>query len=469
MRFPAWAEHQTFLGGCGQNVSAGYPNGLDLHGGVTPDEVRARVGLPGFTSTSHRKEHRIVIGQIARAGGAAGLILLASSCSLLGGSTARQAASPAPHRHVTPRPTVSSPQVPSAIAKLDANPLPGMPPILNPLNIYAADTPENLTPAAKAARPLVYVPDTLSNDVYVIDQATDKVINHFAVGTEPQHVVPAYDGSVLWVTNDEGNSLTPINPVTGEPGPPVPVSDPYNLYFTPDGQHAIVVAEELKQLDFRDPHTMALQHSLPVPMCPGVDHMDFTANGRYLLASCEFAFQSGNRNGRLVVVNVATEQVAGTVTLPANSSPQDVVLSPDGTTFYVADLNLGGVWLVDAASMRLVGFIKTGAGAHGLNVSRDDKDLYVSDRDAGAVSVVSFATHAVVATWRIPGGGSPDMGNVSADGKTLWLSGRFNNVVYAFNTTTGQVTQIPVGQGPHGVCVWPQPGRYSLGHTGKMR
>jgi YVTN family beta-propeller protein len=72
-------------------------------------------------------------------------------------------------------------------------------------------------------------------------------------------------------------------------------------------------------------------------------------------------------------------------------------------------------------------------------------------------------------TWFIPGGGSPDMGNVSADGKVLWLSGRFDNQVYAIDTSTGEVKTIKVGQEPHGITVWPQPGRYSLGHTGNMR
>jgi DNA-binding beta-propeller fold protein YncE len=87
----------------------------------------------------------------------------------------------------------------------------------------------------------------------------------------------------------------------------------------------------------------------------------------------------------------------------------------------------------------------------------------------GSVSVIDFATRSVVANWPIPGGGSPDMGNVSADGKTLWLSGRYNSVVYAFDTATGAVAKIPVGKEPHGLTVWPQPGRYSLGHTGNMR
>jgi hypothetical protein len=75
----------------------------------------------------------------------------------------------------------------------------------------------------------------------------------------------------------------------------------------------------------------------------------------------------------------------------------------------------------------------------------------------------------MVATWQVPGGGSPDMGNVSADGKYLWLSGRFDDEVYRFETSTGGVDRIKVGREPHGLAVWPQPGRYSLGHTGNLR
>jgi YVTN family beta-propeller protein len=218
---------------------------------------------------------------------------------------------------------------------------------------------------------------------------------------------------------------------------------------------------------------MALVHSLPVP-CPGVDHMDFSANGTYLIASCEFA-------NRLIKVNVVTQAVDGVLTLPAGSVPQDVKLSPDGTVFYVADMKANGLWEVDGDTLQVIGFLPTGKGAHGLYVSRDGEDLYVSNRDAGTVSVVDFATRSVVATWVLPpesgahlGNGtnlaSPDMGGVSADGRVLWLSGRYDSDVYAIDTTTGQqIARIPVGNGPHGVCVWPQPGRYSLGHTGILR
>ncbi|MGD9734093.1 MAG: hypothetical protein AB7V58_00555 [Solirubrobacterales bacterium] len=319
-----------------------------------------------------------------------------------------------------------------------------------------------LSPVVRDFPERVYVPNSESDTVSVIDPHTYKVIDEFSVGALPQHVVPSYDLKTLWVTNDEGNSLTPIDPATGKPGKPVLVTDPYNMYFTPDGRYAIVVAERLERLDFRDASSMQLHHSLPVP-CPGVDHMDFTADGRYLVASCEFG-------SKLIEVEVPGEKVVGSLSLPAGSMPQDVKLAPDGSVFYVADMMAGGVWLVDAHTFKRVGFIPTGAGAHGLYASRDSRDLYVSNRNEGSISVISFAERRVIENWTIPGGGSPDMGGVSADGKVLWLTGRYNAEVYAISTKDGELmARIPVGYGPHGLCVYPQPGRYSLGHTGVFR
>jgi YVTN family beta-propeller protein len=133
-------------------------------------------------------------------------------------------------------------------------------------------------------------------------------------------------------------------------------------------------------------------------------------------------------------------------------------------------MNSNGVWVIDAASFKKIGFIPTGKGAHGLYPSRDAKYLYVSNRGEGSISLIDFATRRVTTKWRLPGGGSPDMGGVSADGKVLWLSGRYNGVVYAISTADGHlIKKIPVGDGPHGLAVWPQPGRYSLGHTGVLR
>ncbi len=332
------------------------------------------------------------------------------------------------------------------------------------INVYSHDGAGMLSPVARLALPRIYVPNSQSNTVDVIDPKTFKIVDHFAVGGLPQHVVPAWNLKTLYVTNDAGNSLTPINPRTGKPDAAIPVDDPYNMYFTPNGRYAIVVAERLARLDFRNAGTFRLHRSVKVP-CRGVDHMDFSADGSYLIASCEFS-------GQLVKVDVASEQVVGVLTLPDGSSamPQDVKLSPDGKVFYVADMMANGLWEIDGATLKVIGFLHTGAGTHGLYPSRNSKFLYVTNRSEGSISVVSFRTRKVVAKWWIPGGGSPDMGGVSADGKVLWVSGRYNGVVYAISTTNGRLlAKIPVGAGPHGLCVWPQPGRYSLGHTGILR
>jgi YVTN family beta-propeller protein len=351
-----------------------------------------------------------------------------------------------------------------------------MPPVVDPNNLYSEIRSDKLSPAVAGALPRVYVPNRQSNDVSVIDPATMKVVDRYPVGVNPQHVVPSWDLKTLWVTNNaEGRtdgSLTPIDPTTGKPGKTIAVDDPYNMYWSPDGKSAIVVAEALKRLDFRDPQTMAMQFSIAVPQCKGINHADFTTDGRVAIFTCEF-------QGSLAKIDLVGRKVLGYLKLSRGGMPQDIRVSPDGKIFFVADMKAGGVFVVDGAAFTEIGFIKTGIGTHGLYPSRDGTRLYVANRGSahvfgpprgkGSVSVIDFNTRQVVATWTIPGGGSPDMGNVSVDGKVLWLSGRFDNVVYAIDTASGEVRSIPVGKEPHGLTVWPQPGRYSLGHTGNMR
>lgn len=344
------------------------------------------------------------------------------------------------------------------------------------VNIYAFIGPSELMPVARRARPLVYVPNSRSASLSVIDPTTYRVLRSWRTGAVPQHVVPSYDLTRLWVLANAAGAVIPIDPLTGQPGKPVRVSDPYNMYFSPDGRSAIVVAERRRRLDFRDPVTMKLHRSVRTD-CRGIDHMEFTADGRYAVATCEFG-------GRLMKLDLAEEKVVGYLPLPTTpygmGMPQDIRSSPDGSTFFVADMHADGVHLLDPLAFRLVGFIHTGTGTHGLYPSRDGRLLYATNRGwhtlnagrhgPGSVSVIDPVARRVVADWPVPGGGSPDMGDVTADGRELWVSGRYDQEVYVFDTATGQLThRIPVGREPHGLCVWPQPGRYSLGHTGNMR
>ena len=356
----------------------------------------------------------------------------------------------------------------------------GRPPAVAPSHRSAsprARVPLRVAPAVARDVPRVYVPNRASRSVTVIDPRTLKVVGTFTVGLSPQHIVPSFDLRTLWVTSNGAGrtdgTLTPIDPRTGRPGRTIAVDDPYNMYFTPDGKSAIIVAEKRARLDFRDPHSMRLQRSLDVPLCAGINHADYSGNLRYALFTCEF-------NGWLAKVDPAHRKVRGYLKLSKGGMPQDIRVGSGGNTFFVADMHADGVFIIDGKRLKEVGFIATGVGAHGLYPSRDGTKLYVANRGThsshgapnsalGSVSVIDFATRRVVARWKIPGGGSPDMGNVSADGRYLWLSGRFDYAVYRIDTRTGAVRKIAVGGEPHGLTVWPQPGRASLGHTGIAR
>jgi YVTN family beta-propeller protein len=428
---------------------------------------------------------------------AVGIVLLASTGGWLAAQTAPPASAPATAAAAAPAPAA-------------VQTVPGMAPVPDPNNLYSETTSDRMSVAVAGALPRVYVPNRGANSVSVIDPATMKVVDTFKVGINPQHVVPSWDLRTLWVANNaEGRtdgSLTPVDPLTGKPGQSIPVDDPYNMYWSPDGKYAIVVAEAYKRLDFRDPVTMQMKYTIATPLCAGINHADFSIDGRFALFTCEF-------NGSITKVDLVQRKVLGTIKLsqyfnrpdalaviaqpgkkpkyvPDPSQlgaeicttpgmPQDVRASPDGKTFYVADMMADGVHVVDLETFKQIGFIATGVGAHGLYPSRDGKSLYVANRGSnvirgkpggkGSVSVIDFATRKVTKNWPIPGGGSPDMGNVSADGRHLWLSGRYDNVVYRFDTETGAVDKVKVGTEPHGLTVWPQPGRYSLGHTGNLR
>ncbi|MEZ5142260.1 MAG: YncE family protein [Acidimicrobiales bacterium] len=350
------------------------------------------------------------------------------------------------------------------------------------VNVYGEIRAGNRNPNTAGARFLVYVPHEVSGTTMVIDPTTDRIIDTFPTGAESQHVVPSWDMSTLYAIASRGDQVTPIDPRTGKAGKPLKVEDPYNLYFTPDGAEAIVVEEGNQRFTFRDAKTFE-PHSSVQTQCPGLNHLDYSADLSFFVATCEF-------EGSLIKFDMASRTVVDKIWVDmapsgkrprsGHSMPQDVRLSADGSVFFIADLQSDGIYVIDAATFRQIGFIPTGVGAHGLYPSRDGTKLYVVNRGTnlvggpphgqGSVAVVDMATRQVVATWPIPGGGSPDMGNLTEDGTQLWLGGRYDGEVYVFDTVAGRFDRrIKVGVNPHGLTVWPQPGRFSLGHTGNIR
>jgi DNA-binding beta-propeller fold protein YncE len=366
----------------------------------------------------------------------------------------------------------------------------GMPPVVDPTNIYSEAAAGKMSPNTEGALSNVYVPSNDDGSITVIDQASMKIIDKYSTGAKLlQHVVAGYDMKYLYANVSGGNFLKVIDPRTGKPIDQIPVDAPYNLYWSPDGTKAIVMAERVDRINVYDRESWTAFKSTKVPCKSqrksmsfgGVNHADWSIDGKFFLATCEFA-------GDMIKVDSTTYEVVDQIHLSNDAMPQDVRITPDGSKFYVADMQSGGLWVLDAGQnvadkMKIVKQIKTGKGAHGIYPSRDASVFYIANRGhtadetgrksrpgEGSVSVLDWRTDTVLTNWEVPNGGSPDMGGVSADGKTLWLSGRYDSEVYAFNTDTGELkARIKTTSNPHGLCVFPQPGRYTLGHTGNYR
>ncbi len=169
----------------------------------------------------------------------------------------------------------------------------GTPPPVDPRNVYAGAAAGMFSPAVDGQPTRVYSPNLATGRVDVIDPETFKVIDSLEATPSPEHIVPSWDLQTLWVSADVSMSgghggVIPIDPRTGKLGKAIDVPDSYNIYFTPDGKSAIVVAEAMRRLEFRDPHTMELQGYIATPDCAGINHADFSPDGAYAIFTCEF-------------------------------------------------------------------------------------------------------------------------------------------------------------------------------------
>ena len=239
-----------------------------------------------------------------------------------------------------------------------------MPAPVDPKNVYAGTGAGMFSPAVAGQLSRVYSPNLTTGKVDVIDPATFKLIESLDAIPSPEHIVPSWDLQTLWISGDisyrGGHAdVMPIDPKTGRLGKAIDVPDSYNLYFTPDGKSAIMVAEAMRRLEFRDPRTMDLQGYIAMPKCPGVNHADFSPDGSYAIFTCEY----GNALAKIDLVHHTLEAV---LPLSPGGMPQDIRIAPDGSAFFVADMLKDGLVVIDGDAFKEIGFIPTGVGRTGF-------------------------------------------------------------------------------------------------------
>ncbi|HVC59762.1 MAG TPA: YncE family protein [Acetobacteraceae bacterium] len=297
------------------------------------------------------------------------------------------------------------------------------------LLLFAARAPHAM------AAGLAFVMNSGSASISVIDMATQKELRRIPVLREPHHWALTPDGKSLLVGDTVGNELLFIDPATGAVQRRMPCVDPYQLWFSPDGQFFVVNGLARNQIDVYDGASLKLLKRFPVASMPS--HMAYAPDSGTVYVSLQ-------ETNRLVAIDL--KRLAILWDKPVGKTPAGVmwlhgkILVADMGTDYVAE--------VDPADGRVLRHVVTGKGAHNLFLSPDGKTLWVNNRVAGTTESLRAATLTPIRTYRIPGG--PDDLAFAPDGR-LWITRRWAEKVAVLDPATGDYQTIDVGRSPHGI------------------
>jgi YVTN family beta-propeller protein len=296
-----------------------------------------------------------------------------------------------------------------------------------------------LAPAAPAqAEKLAFVINSASASISVFDVDTRKEVRRIPVLREPHHMALTPDHRFLLVGDTTGNELLYLNPQTGELVRRVPMSDPYQLTFSPDGHVLTIAGLARNQVDIYTwgaDDAPKLAKRFPIASMPS--HINYAPDSSVVYVS----LQESNSLAAFDLKNLSVLWVS-----KVGSTPAGVLWH--GDQILVGIMGGDGVAVVDPVDGHVVRRIHTGPGAHVLFVPPDRKVVYVTDRVDGSIVALDPTTLTEVRRYQLPGG--PDDVDFAPDGK-IWISRRFAHSVAILDPATGTYDTIETGRSPHGI------------------
>jgi YVTN family beta-propeller protein len=319
------------------------------------------------------------------------------------------------------------------------------------------------------ASPFAYITNLESNNVSVIDTATDTVKATVNVGTEPFGVAVSSDGTRVYVTNCMGNSVSVIDATKNKLIGTVRVgSYPEGVAVNPDGTKVYVVNAASNTISVIDTATNEVTATVPVGNLP-VD-VAITPDGRIV-----YVANSGippDYQGNISVIDTATNTI--TTSVNVEKDPHGIVVNPDGTKVYVVNSNgypyyKGTVSVIDTATNTVTATVPLGSLPQGIAVNPDGTRVYVAIENpggyfleriggvtaiTGAVDVIDTAKNEFID--RVSVGSAPQEVAVNPDGTKVYIVNYGSNTTSVIDTATNKVnTTVHVGRGPVAVEIGP--------------
>jgi YVTN family beta-propeller protein len=306
--------------------------------------------------------------------------------------------------------------------------------------------------AAPAGASTLYVTNTKSNSVSIIDTNTFEVVGTIALGPgKPNRIVFHPDGKIAWVVYDKSRDLGVIDAEARKLVRRVKIGgNPYNLAFTPDGRYLYVLdwasetsTDEVIVYDLR---AERIEGRVEVSTWPA--HGVFSRDGRLF-------YVSGESAGDVTVIDTAKREIVGRV-VHGGGDAMGLALRADGRILYAAAGENKTVLKIDTATNKVIGSIAVPGIVHESTLTLDGKFLYVTLRKANRVVVVRTEDDKIVAT--IPQRAYPDLVTMEPTGRYALVTNRYADAVTVIDLKThAQVRTVAVGKAPHGMAL--RPGR----------
>ena len=293
--------------------------------------------------------------------------------------------------------------------------------------------------------PYAYITNYSSNNVSVIDTATDAVIATVSVGYGPYGVAVSPDATRIYVANYAGNSVSVIDATTNTVIATVPVATrPYGLAVSPDGSRVYVVAYYSNTVSVINTATNAVTAVIPVGQRP---------HGVVVSRDGKRVYVANYATNDISVIDTSLNSVTTTIALPANSNPFGLAQTLDSSKLYVTGWSSNALYVIDTTSNTLTATIPVGIRPVSVAVTADASRVYVSNYSGSAattVSVIDAATNTVVTDIPLPAGVAPSGVSVHPDGSRVYVASYSTGVVYVIDPVTNTIMQtVTVGTRPY--------------------
>ena len=305
--------------------------------------------------------------------------------------------------------------------------------------------------SAPATAATLYITNTKSESASIIDTDTLEVVGTVHLGQgKPNRIVFHPDGKTAWVVYDKSHDLGVIDAESKKLVRRVKIGgNPYNLAFTPDGRHLLVLDwssdTSNDEVIFYDLKEQKIDGRVEVSTWPA--HAIFSRDGKLL-------YVSGETAGDVTVIDVAQRKVVGRI-IHGGGDAMGLALRSDGKTLYAAAGENKMLVKIDTATNKTVGEIPLPGIVHEATLTLDGKYLYTTLRKTNKIVVVGTADEKIVKV--IPQKGFPDLVMMEPTGRYALVTNRYADLVSVIDLSThAQVRTIPVGKAPHGMALRPR-------------